>query len=84
MVDIFNAGVVKLLPLNNGVPPVAAEYQLIVMVASVLFAVNTSVLPGQIDAAAGVACGAEGVGLTVTFAAVRVVEAQPVAFTASA
>ncbi len=46
---MFNTGVVNVVPVNNGVPPVAAAYQLIITLALLLLAVNVALEPGQTD-----------------------------------
>ena len=61
---------VKLLPENIGVPPVAAVYQFTVTPVTAV-AVKVAVCPGQIVCALFATTGAVGMAFTVTITGVR-------------
>ena len=84
MVFAVNTGVVKLLPVAKAVPPVAAAYQVMVALGSVLVAVIVVTLLVQIVVPPVPAIGAVGSGDTVTVTGVRVADGQLLLLSASA
>ncbi len=83
MVVALNTGVVKLLPVDRAVPPVASAYHLMVAFGSLLVAVMVVEVLGHRAEPGALTVGALGAGDTVTVAAVRDVDAQPLVLTAS-
>ena len=84
MVFAVNTGVVKLLPVAKAVPPVAAAYQVMVALGSVLVAVIVVTLLVQIVVPPVPAIGAVGSGDIVTVTGVRVADGQLLLLSASA
>ena len=79
-----NAGVVKLLPVVNAVPPAAFANQLMVAPGSALVAVMVVTLPVHIVVPVVPAVGAAGGADMVMVTAVLLAETQPPLLVASA